>query len=81
MLPRSEIGSKNVWQIMGRIMGKQTSTATITPLCKTDNTYAFEQELLKKRGEADELRRQLAEQHKANAKLRGMPNDENIVNI
>lgn len=38
-----------------------------------------EQELLKKHGEADELRRQLAEQHKANAKLRGMPNDENIV--
>ena len=32
-----------------------------------------------KKLEADELRRQLAEQHKANAKLRGMPNDENIV--
>ena len=38
-----------------------------------------EQELLIKRGEADEIRRQLAEQRKANAKLRGMPNDENIV--
>ena len=34
-----------------------------------------EQELLKKRGEADELRRQIAAQHSANAKLRGMPND------
>ena len=42
MLSRSEIGSKNLWQIMGRIMGKQTSTATIPPLCKTDNTYAFD---------------------------------------
>ena len=42
MLPRSEIGSKNVWQIMGRIMGKQTSTAIIPPLCKTDNTYAID---------------------------------------
>ena len=38
-----------------------------------------EQELLKKRGETDAVRRQLAEQRKANAKLRGMPNDENIV--
>ena len=38
-----------------------------------------EQELLNKRREADEIRRQLAEQRKANAKLRGMPNDENIV--
>ena len=42
MLSRSETGSKNVWQIMGRIMGKQTSTATIPPLCRTNNTYAFD---------------------------------------
>ena len=42
MLSRSEIGSKNFWQIMGRIVGKQTSTATILPLCKTDNTHAFD---------------------------------------
>ena len=42
MLSRSEIGSKNVWQIMGRIMEKQTSTATIPPLCKIDSTYAFD---------------------------------------
>ena len=38
-----------------------------------------EQELLKKRGEADGIRRQLADQRKANAKLGGMANDENIV--
>ena len=30
---------------------------------------------MKKRGEADELRRQIAAQHSANTKLRGMPND------
>ena len=42
MLSRSEIGSKNFSQIMGRIMGKQSSTAAIPPLCKTDNTYAFD---------------------------------------
>ena len=42
MLSRSEIGSKNVWQIMGRDTGKQTSTATIPPLCKADSTYAFD---------------------------------------
>ena len=42
MLSRSEIGSKIFWQITGRILGKQTSTATIPPLCITDNTYAFD---------------------------------------
>ena len=42
MLSRSELGSKNVLQIMGRIMGKQSNTATIPPLCKADNTYAFD---------------------------------------
>lgn len=34
-----------------------------------------EEELLKKRCEADDLRRRIAEQHKTNAKLRGMPNE------
>ena len=36
-----------------------------------------EEELLKKRGEADNLRHRIAEQHRSNAKLRGMPNDAN----
>ena len=42
MLSGSEIGSKNFWQIMGRIMGKQLSTAAVLPLCITDHTYAFD---------------------------------------
>ena len=46
MLSRSETGSKNF--IMGEgggaggIMGKQTSTATIPQLCKSDDTYTFD---------------------------------------
>ena len=42
MLSRSELGSKKFWQIMGRIMGKPSNTATIPSLCKADNTYAFD---------------------------------------
>ena len=39
-----------------------------------------EEVLLKKRSEADTLRRQIAEQQKSNGKLRGMPNDTQSVN-
>ena len=39
-----------------------------------------EEVLLKKRSEADTLRRQIAEQQKFNGKLRGMPNDTQSVN-
>ena len=39
-----------------------------------------EEELLKKRSEADTLRRQIAEQQRSNGKLRGMPNDTQSIN-
>ena len=36
--------NKTLWQIMGRLMGKQSQTNAIPPLCKSNESYAFSDE-------------------------------------